>query len=107
MRGWYVKTFGATAGRRGDFETAVLPGVILAFARSADAVIASTKDRAVDHIGFEVRDLQAFASRLEGAGITLDRRYARAPAMNNLGTVTFTDPWGTVIELTEGLDRIR
>jgi catechol 2,3-dioxygenase-like lactoylglutathione lyase family enzyme len=105
MRAWYVKVFGATPSRRGDFETALLPGVQLTYTQSPDAV-APTHDRALDHIGFEVRNLEAFAKKLQGMGIKLDRPYAKVAAVN-LGVVFFTDPWGTTIELTEGLDKLQ
>src|ERR1700722_5444435 len=59
MQAWYVKTFGAVAGKRAQFETADLPGINLTFA-AINTPPAPTKGRALDHIGFEVRDLQAF-----------------------------------------------
>jgi catechol 2,3-dioxygenase-like lactoylglutathione lyase family enzyme len=102
---WYVDTFGAVKGKRGRFEAADLPGVNLSFS-PADAKTANSKGRALDHIGFEVRDLEAFTKKLESSGVKLDMQYRKVP---NLGIAIafFTDPWGTYIELTEGLAQVK
>ena len=66
-----------------------------------------TKGRVVDHVGFEVKNLEAFCKKLEEKGIKLTREYQQKDkAMGNLGTALITDPWGVSIELTEGLDKI-
>ena len=102
---WYVKTFGAAPGKRGQFDAADLPGVNLTFAK-ADAATITTKGRSLDHIGFEVKGLEAFCKKLEAGGITLDRPYTRLP--NSTTAIAFlTDPWGTYIELTENLAPVR
>jgi len=98
---WYAKTFGAVPGKRGQFDAADLPGVNLTFAK-ADTPTVGTKGRSLDHIGFEVKDLEAFCKKLETGGIKLDRPYTRLP--NSTTAIAFlTDPWGTYIELTENL----
>jgi catechol 2,3-dioxygenase-like lactoylglutathione lyase family enzyme len=98
---WYAKTFGAVPGKRGQFDAADLPGVNLTFAK-ADTPTVGTKGRSLDHIGFEVRGLEAFCKKLEASGIKLDRPYTRIP--NSTTAIAFlTDPWGTYIELTENL----
>ena len=98
---WYAKTFGAVPGKRGQFDAADLPGVNLTFAK-ADTPTVGTKGRSLDHIGFEVRGLEAFCKKLEASGIKLDRPYTRLP--NSTTAIAFlTDPWGTYIELTENL----
>jgi catechol 2,3-dioxygenase-like lactoylglutathione lyase family enzyme len=104
MKKWYVATFGAAPGKRGRFEAADLPGVNLTFAPSETAPV-GTKGRAIDHIGFEVKDLEAFTKRLEAAGIKLDVAYRKVPALG-IAIAFLTDPFGTYIELTEGLDKI-
>src|ERR1700681_731145 len=68
MRKWYASTFGATPGKRGKFEAADLPGVNLTFT-SSTAIRAGTKGRALDHIGFEVRNLEDFTKKLESTGV--------------------------------------
>jgi len=66
-----------------------------------------TASRVVDHVGFEVKNLEAFCKALEAKGIKLIRPYKkRDAAMNNIATATIVDPWGVSIELTEGLDKI-
>jgi hypothetical protein len=55
----------------------------------------------LDHIGFEVRNLEAFCRLLESRGIEFDQAYRRLP--NGFALAFLTDPWGTRIELTEGL----
>ena len=64
-----------------------------------------TQGRVVDHIGFEVKNLEAFTKQLEAQGIKLTSPYRPAPALG-LHIAFITDPWGTYIELTEGLDKI-
>ena len=97
---WYVKMFGATPGKRGQFETATIPGAEIAITK--DDTTQTTKGRSLDHIGFEVTNLDATVKGLEAAGVKMDR----APALGSNGTTKIAflfDPWGTYIELTEGL----
>lgn len=58
----------------------------------------------LDHIGFEVKNLAAFLEKLEGDGVKIDRPYTKVPALN-IAIAFIYDPWGTYIELTEGLDK--
>jgi hypothetical protein len=43
-----------------------------------------------------------FCKDLEAQGVKLDRGYAKV-AGSPLGVAFLTDPWGTKVELTEGL----
>ena len=101
MQAWYVKTFGAVAGKRGTFDTATVPGAEIAF-NKADGALAPTKGRSLDHIGFDVKNIDEFSKRLERQGLKFD---AAIRAVQNTKTrVAFlTDPWGTYIEVTENL----
>ena len=101
MRAWYVTTFGAVPGKRDAFEAADLPGINLSYS-PGNSKKAPTNGRAVDHIGFEVRNLEAFCKKLESAGVKFDRPFKTLPDLR-LSNARFTDPWGTSIELTEGL----
>jgi catechol 2,3-dioxygenase-like lactoylglutathione lyase family enzyme len=101
MRAWYVKVFGAKPGRRGAFEAADVPGLNLTFSPAPEPVV-PTRGRAFDHLGFEIKNLEQFCKDLEAKGIKLDRGYGKAPGYP-LGVAFMTDPWGTRIELTEGL----
>jgi len=104
MQAWYVKTFGAKSRTGGAFPAADLPGVALNFSPSTDPVV-GTAGRALDHIGFEVKNLEEFTRKLEADGIKLSTPYRKVPALG-IAIAFFTDPWGTYIELTEGLDKV-
>lgn len=101
LRAWYVKTFGAKPGTRGTFLAAMIPGGEVDF-RKAQQPEAPTKGRSLDHIGFEVKNLEAFCQKLQADGITLDMAYRDVPQIG-LKIAFLTDPDGTRIELTEGL----
>jgi catechol 2,3-dioxygenase-like lactoylglutathione lyase family enzyme len=108
MRAWYAKTFGAAvqpAGPGQVFVTAQLPGVTLSFSPSPTPTVA-TQGRALDHIGFEVENLEAFTKKLEADGIALTVPYREVPALG-ISIAFIKDPWGTNIELTEGLAKIK
>jgi catechol 2,3-dioxygenase-like lactoylglutathione lyase family enzyme len=102
LRGWYVQTFGARAGTRGNFLSAVLPGGEVDF-RKAERAEAPTKGRSLDHIGFEVRNLEEFCKKLQAEGVTFEMAYREMPQLGGLKLAFLTDPEGTRIELTEGL----
>ena len=101
MRAWYAKLFGAVPGMRGKFKAADLPGVNLSW-KPADKPTLPSKGRVMDHIGFEVKDINGFAKKAVEAGATIQMQPTKRP---DLGlTISFlTDPWGAQIELTEGL----
>ena len=108
MQAWYAKVFGAAISPPNPasaFITAQLPGVTLSFSPSTTPVVA-TQGRALDHIGFEVRNLEAFSKKLEADGIPLTVAYRKVDALN-ISIAFIKDPWGTNIELTEGLARIK
>ena len=105
MREWYVKVFGARSRDAANFPAADLPGVALNFSPSPDPVI-GTSGRSLDHLGFEIKDLEAFCKKLEAMGVKLNVTYRKAEALG-LGVAFVTDPWGTSIELNEGLDKLR
>ncbi|MBM3819486.1 MAG: VOC family protein [Acidimicrobiia bacterium] len=104
MQAWYAKTFGGEARQGANFPSVVLPAVSLNFSPSQTPVV-GTKDRAIDHIGFEVRDLEAFLKKLAASGVKITSEYRKVPALNT-AIAYITDPWGTYIELTEGLGRV-
>ena len=103
---WYVANFGATAGKRSTFETANVPGAEIALGK-ADAPLAPTKGRSVDHMGFEVKNLDAFVAKLQAAGIKTDAAIRSSTNAAGIRLVYVTDPWGTEIEITEGLATTR
>jgi catechol 2,3-dioxygenase-like lactoylglutathione lyase family enzyme len=106
MKAWYVQMFGAKPGMRGTFEAGDLPGVNLTFGGAAGATVVPTKGRSLDHIGFEVRNLEQLVKDLEAKGVKFDRPYTKVPALG-IAIAFLTDPWGTYIELTEGLAAVQ
>jgi catechol 2,3-dioxygenase-like lactoylglutathione lyase family enzyme len=110
IKTWYVKAFGANPGRRpcvgcisrpAMIEAGDMPGVNLSFSGTRTPVV-GTKGRSIDHIGFDVVNLEAFVSALDARGIKIESPIRQVP--NTKVKVAFlTDPWGTYIELTEGL----
>ena len=99
---WYGEHFGATPGKRLTFETATVPGTEIALGK-ADAALVPTKGRSVDHIGFEVKNIDAFVTKLQATGIKTDAAIRNSTNAAGLRIVFITDPWGTEIEITEGL----
>ena len=98
-RAWYEKIFGAKPGVRNNAPIADVPGEQLRW-NKADAALAPTKGRILDHIGFDVTDLKAFIAKLEAVGVKLDRPYSKNE-QSGVALAFITDPWGTYIELNE------
>ena len=96
---WYAETFGGKAGTRNNAPVVDIPGDQLRFAK-ADTAQAPTKGRVLDHIGFDVKDLQFFVKKIEAEGVKLDEPVRKIEAAGVM--ITFiTDPWGTRIELVQ------
>src|SRR5215475_9883534 len=99
MQAWYGKVFGATPGTRGNFKTGYVPGAELAYSKTTEATV-GTKGRILDHIGFDVSDMEAFLKKAEAAGV----KPVVAPsknASNGVWLAFIADPWGTYIELNQ------
>ena len=111
MQQWHMKALDATlrGGQTDFFIGADLPGVgymLNFFKWEMPDTLVGMSGRVVDHVGFEVRGgVEAHLKKLQAIGIKPTTPYRRNPALNNIGTATITDPWGAVIELTEGLDK--
>jgi catechol 2,3-dioxygenase-like lactoylglutathione lyase family enzyme len=101
LQAWYVKTFGAEATTRRNLPAAKIPGGEVDFLKAKDAP-APTKGRTLDHIGFEIKDLDAFCKKLTAGGMTFDMPFRDVPAIG-LKIAFIVDPAGTRIELTQGL----
>jgi catechol 2,3-dioxygenase-like lactoylglutathione lyase family enzyme len=104
LRDWYVDTFGLTPGKAGAFEAAEAPGMRLLFQTAPAEPTGGSRGRAVDHIGFEIKNLEAFCKKLEAKGIKFETAYRQVPDIG-LNIAYITDPAGTYIELTEGYDK--
>lgn len=100
LRAWYAKHFGAATPTATNANAMGVPGMSFSF-RKTDAAQAATKGRTLDHIGFEVKDLEAFTKKLAAAGVTFEVPYRDVPGIE-LKLAFLIDPAGTRIELTEG-----
>ncbi len=100
---WYTELLNIEVRPRGSItSTTNVPGMNLSFANSNEPRLA-TKGRSIDHIGFEVDDLEAFCKLLEAKGIACDVAYRDVPTIG-LKIAFITDPSGVYIEFTEGFD---
>jgi len=99
-RDWYVAHFGAVPGLRWRYTAADVPGMNLNFSATEDRR-APTRGHTLDHIGFEIADLERFCRALVDAGVVFDVPFRRlSPAF---ASAVLTDPSGVTLELTEGL----
>ena len=131
---WYAKMFGGklVPGNEGTLRLDGIPGVRLYTANAQDprgltprsvglidgllpslespvvkALVnppVPTKGRTLDHIGFEVKNLEAFCKTLEAKGVKFDQPYSKT-RHKSFASAELTDPWGVSIELTEGLGK--
>ncbi len=89
---WYAKWFGAKISKSGPDTIGEIPGARIVFHVTKNP-IAPTKGHSLALLGFEVKDLQDFVKRYTDAG--------------NLSVVQLTDPWGTSIEVSQGLKAVK
>lgn len=105
MQRWYAETLGVTPGVRIGQPAADVPGANLTFGPGPEGN-EPTAGRVLDHIGFEVANLEAFCRELAAKGVEFDLEYRVLPELQ--AAIAFlTDPWGTRIELHEGLVNVR
>lgn len=107
MQAWYARVFGGIPGKR---QRVALPGLTdcayfhrfnVSFS-AGDGKLVPTKGRELDHLGFDVRDLDAFEKHLAAQGLKFEAAPRQVP--NTKTRIAFlTDPWGTYIEVTERL----
>ena len=102
MQAWYAGNFGGRLGTGENADSVQIPGATLTFTRGDSPV--PTAGRAVDHLGFEVKNIDSLRKKLSENGARID-----TPAHADPGTkamIAFvTDPWGTSIELIERVAR--
>jgi catechol 2,3-dioxygenase-like lactoylglutathione lyase family enzyme len=103
LRAWYARHFGAAMPTTANANAMGVPGMSFSFRRT-DAAQAATAGRSLDHVGFEVRDLEAFTRKLAADGVAFETPFRVVPS-TGLKTAVLIDPAGTRIELTEGLAR--
>lgn len=101
---WYGGLFGAEPRVRGNIQTtADVPGANLSFSDS-DEPRAPSDGTSIDHIGFEVEDMEAFAELLQERGIEVEFGPLYVESLD-LWVAFFTDPSGALVEATQGLDK--
>ncbi|PYR85886.1 MAG: hypothetical protein DMG18_04585 [Acidobacteria bacterium] len=107
IQAWYDKNLGGLTGKRKTVATSGVTDCVyfhrfnVSFSRS-DTKREPTKGRSLDHIGFEVKNLDALVKNLETSGTKLEAPPRMVPN-SNVKIAFLTDPWGTYIELTENL----
>lgn len=104
VEAWYRMLTGAKPGKRGSVVDARFTGTNLTFSPAAKPVV-GTKGSVLDHIGFEVKDLPAMVKELQGMGVKFGTISVRK-SPTGISIAYLTDPWGTYIELSEGLDLV-
>ena len=101
---WYTRVFSLHIRPRGRIQTTTdVPGMNMSFGNAEEPTVA-TRGRALDHIGFEVDNLEAFCEKLEAMGVEFDRNL-REGGTSGIKIAGLTDPAGVYIELTEGYDK--
>jgi len=104
---WYAKWFGAKLSRNGSETIGEIPGARIVFHETKDP-IAPMKGHSFALLGFEVKDLPAFVKKYQDAGGKFDGTGAIATsAAANLSVIQLTDPWGTSIEVSQGLAAVK
>lgn len=108
MQAWYAKVLGGASGTCApgaapDATDCVdVAGVSLAMSKS-DTRLEPTAGRSLDHLGFEVKDLPAFLTRMEAAGVTITQPLTPSNFVTTMHVAFIADPWGTKMEITEGI----
>lgn len=94
---WYEKYFGLDIG-----------GARLTFTESKENM-APTRGRAMGTLGIEVRDLAATVAALKDSGVTglTGVREGGKNFPDPFAVAVFTDPWGTTVELSQGLTNVK
>jgi len=108
MKAWYAKILGGVSGkctREGapDGSDCVdVPGVSLAMSQG-ETKLDPTAGRSLDHIGFEVKNLPEFLKRMEAEGANITQGLTASAFVSTMRVAFITDPWGTKMEITEGI----
>jgi len=108
MRAWYSKVLGGAPGQcaRGGAPDAAdcvdVAGVSLAMSKS-DTALDPTAGRSLDHVGFEVKNLPEFLKRMEAEGVTITQGLTPSNFVTTMRVAFIADPWGTKMEITEGI----
>jgi catechol 2,3-dioxygenase-like lactoylglutathione lyase family enzyme len=108
MKAWYAKILGGVSGKctRGGAPDGTdcvdVPGVSLAMSQG-ETKLDPTAGRSLDHIGFEVKNLPEFLKRMEAEGVTITQGLTPSNFVSKMRVAFIADPWGTKMEITEGI----
>jgi catechol 2,3-dioxygenase-like lactoylglutathione lyase family enzyme len=108
MQAWYAKVLGgapgtcAPGGAPDATDCVDVAGVSLAMSKS-DTRLEPTAGRSLDHLGFEVKDLPAFLKRMEAEGVSITQPLTPSNFVTTMRVAFIADPWGTKMEVTEGI----
>jgi catechol 2,3-dioxygenase-like lactoylglutathione lyase family enzyme len=108
MQAWYARVLGGapgqcTRGAAADGAACVdVAGVSLAMSKS-DTPVAPTAGRSLDHLGFEVKNLPEFLKRMAAEGVTITQGLTPSNFVSTMRVAFIADPWGTKMEITEGI----
>src|SRR5262245_22115020 len=108
MQDWYAKVLGGVPGkctRTGapdGTDCVDVAGVSLAMSK-AETKLDPTAGRSLDHIGFDVKNLPEFLKRMETEGVTITQGLTPSNFVSTMRVAFIADPWGTKMEITEGI----
>jgi len=98
---WYGKYFGARLVKRGGETVADIPGENILLTQ-AKGPVAPTKGRAFDRIGLEVKNVDETCMAVGGSKVNRADK-----SRMDLAVCTLTYPWGTFIEISQGLAAVK
>lgn len=108
MQAWYARVLGGAPGTctpaaAADAAACVdVAGVSLAMTKS-DTPVEPTAGRSLDHIGFDVKNLPEFLKRMEAEGVSITQGLTPSNFVSTMRVAFIADPWGTKMEITEGM----
>ena len=98
---WRFGVAPVTQDERGSFAS--IPGSELRFEDTEEDRL-PTDGTAIDHIGFEIQEWDAFVETLQEAGIQFEFGPVYIESLD-LWVAFFNDPGGVLVEITHGLDQ--
>jgi len=108
MQAWYAKALGGVpapcvrAAAPDGADCVDVAGVSLAMSKS-ETTLDPTAGRSLDHVGFEVKNLPEFLKRMEAEGVTITQGLTPSNFITTMRVAFIADPWGTKMEITEGI----
>jgi catechol 2,3-dioxygenase-like lactoylglutathione lyase family enzyme len=107
MQAWYAKVLGGVPGKcrlgaADGVDCVDVAGVSLAMSKS-ETKLEPTAGRSLDHVGFEVKNLPDFLKRMEAEGVTITQGLTASNFVSTMRVAFIADPWGTKMEITEGI----